>query len=196
MNNKELRAALEAVLFACGEPIELSRLAEALDLDLAQTRELLEDYGQSLDEEGRGVCLLRLEDQYQLASREQYIEIIRSVLQKKRNTALSQAALEVLAIIAYNQPVTKAFAEQVRGVDCTGVISTLVQRDLIEEKGRLDLPGRPLVYCTTTNFLRCFSISDLSELPKLPQGEGEDEVAEGARIMEEAIDQLSLDSLI
>ena len=91
------------------------------------------------------------------------------VLESKRNTPLSQAAFEVLAIIAYNQPVTKAFVEQIRGVDCSAVISTLCQRMLIEEKGRLDLPGRPLVYGTTPDFLRCFCLSSLDDLPPLPE---------------------------
>ncbi|MBQ1977298.1 MAG: SMC-Scp complex subunit ScpB, partial [Ruminococcus sp.] len=93
----------------------------------------------------------------------------------RRNTPLSQAAMEVLAVIAYNQPVTKAFIEQVRGVDCSGVIGSLTAKDLIEEKGRLELPGRPLIYGTTENFLRCFSISDLSELPEIPSKEEKEE---------------------
>ena len=92
----------------------------------------------------------------------------------RRNTPLSQAALEVLAVIAYNQPVTKAFVEQVRGVDCSGVIGSLCAKDLIEEKGRLELPGRPLLYGTTENFLRCFNITDLEELPPLPEEKQEE----------------------
>ena len=91
------------------------------------------------------------------------------MLEIKRNAPLSQAAFEVLAIIAYNQPVTKAFVEQIRGVDCSGVISTLCQRELIEEKGRLDLPGRPLIYGTTSNFLRCFCLASLEDLPAVPE---------------------------
>ena len=100
------------------------------------------------------------------------------LLDLRKNTPLSQAAFEVLAVIAYNQPVTKSFVEQVRGVDCSGVIATLCQKKLIEEKGRLDLPGRPLVYGTTPDFLRCFSISSLDELPEIPQKEELTEEAE------------------
>ena len=173
-------APAEAILFACGDGVELDRLAQALELEAAGAAEVLDALARELDRAGRGICLLRLGDKYQLATREQYIDKIRFVLDKKRNAPLSQAALEVLAVIAYNQPVTKSFVEQVRGVDCSGVISTLCQKNLIEEKGRLDLPGRPLLYCTTTNFLRCFSISDLSELPKIksdsennPEAQGE-----------------------
>ena len=101
--------------------------------------------------------------------------MIRDVLELRKNTPLSPAAFEVLAVIAYNQPVTKSFVEQIRGVDCSGVIATLCQKKLIEEKGRLDLPGRPLIYGTTPDFLRCFSISSLDELPELPQREVETE---------------------
>jgi len=168
MDNTDRVAAIEAILFASGEAVEIERLAAALDMTKDEIKPLLDELELTLEVGGRGVRLLRLGGQYQLATREEYIEPIRAALDKKRNAPLSQAAFEVLAVIAYNQPITKAFVEQVRGVDCSGVISTLCQKNLIEEKGRLDLPGRPLVYCTTANFLRCFSLSDLSELPKPP----------------------------
>ena len=118
---------------------------------------------------GSALTVLRLGDQYQLVATDGYSENIRTLLDKKKNAPLSNAAMEVLAVIAYNQPVTKAFAEQVRGVDCSGVINTLCQKGLVEEKGRLDLPGRPLVYGTTVHFLRCFGLQDLSELPDIPE---------------------------
>ena len=113
-----------------------------------------------------------------MVSCEEYAGPIRTVMDLRRNTPLSAAAMEVLAVIAYNQPVTKAFIEQVRGVDCSGVIGSLTAKDLIEEKGRLELPGRPLIYGTTENFLRCFSISDLSELPEIPSSEAKGEESE------------------
>ena len=106
-----------------------------------------------------------------MCSQKEYIDVIRALLELKKNTPLSQAALEVLAIVAYNQPVTKAFIEQVRGVDCSGVIRSLSEKALIEEAGRLDLPGRPLLYGTTENFLRCFSLESLENLPELPEKE-------------------------
>ena len=130
----------------------------------------------ALDERNSGVSLLKLGTKYQLASRTQFAPQIRTVLEVKRNAPLSQAAFEVLAVIAYNQPVTKSFVEQVRGVDCSGVIATLCQKKLIEEKGRLELPGRPLVYGTTPEFLRCFSVSDLGELPELPNHDAEQSI--------------------
>ena len=104
-----------------------------------------------------------------MVSKKEFAPQIRTVMDLRRNTPLSQAALEVLAVVAYNQPVTKAFVEQVRGVDCSGVIGSLTTKGLVEEKGRLELPGRPLLYGTTENFLRCFNISSLDELPPLPR---------------------------
>ena len=176
VNAKELPAAAEAVLFSVGEPIELERIAAALEIESESTEQLLMNLSASLDERGSGICLLKLGNKYQLSSRAQFAPQIRSVLEVKRNAPLSQAAFEVLAVIAYNQPVTKSFVEQVRGVDCSGVIATLCQKKLIEEKGRLDLPGRPLLYGTTSEFLRCFSVSALEELPELPNHDAEQSI--------------------
>lgn len=168
VNASELQAAAEAVLFSVGEPLELSKLSEALEIDEQTTEQILMNLSASLEERNSGICLLKLDDKYQLSSKSQYAPQIRNVMELKRNAPLSPAAFEVLAVIAYNQPITKAYIEQVRGVDCSGVIATLCQKQLIEEKGRLELPGRPLLYGTTTEFLRCFSISSLDELPPLP----------------------------
>ena len=110
---------------------------------------------------------------YQLATKQDFALYIKRAFDIRRRTPLSPAALEVLAVVAYNQPVTKSFIEQVRGVDCSGVVTTLIETGLLEERGRLELPGKPLLYGTTKNFLRCFSLSDLSELPPLPQKEQE-----------------------
>ena len=175
-----MQAAAEAILFSVGEPLEIQRLAEALEIDEEQTQQVLLNLSASLDERGSGICLLKLGSKYQLASRTEFAPQIRSVLEVRRNAPLSQAAFEVLAVIAYNQPVTKSFVEQVRGVDCSGVIATLCQKKLIEEKGRLDLPGRPLLYGTTPDFLRCFSVSSLDELPQLPNKEESAKVQEAA----------------
>ena len=169
MTNNEKCAACEAILFASGEPLECARIAEALELDMDTVSGALWELARSLDERGSGICLLRLGSKYQLCSRVEYAQQVRSVLDIKKNAPLSPAAFEVLAVVAYNQPVTKAYVEQIRGVDCSGVISTLCQKGLLEEKGRLDLPGRPLLYGTTPDFLRCFCLSSLSELPELPE---------------------------
>lgn len=174
MKLKQMESTLEAVLFAIGEPIEIQRLALALEWDELIVTQLLERLQEKYDDTNAGVCLLRLDDRVQLCSRMEYADEIRKVLEVKRNAPLSQAAFEVLAIIAYNQPVTKSFIEQIRGVDCSAVLSNLLQKSLIEERGRLDLPGRPLIYGTTPDFLRVFCISSLSELPSLPEHPAQD----------------------
>ncbi len=183
LTNEQIRAACEAILFASGEPVEAARIAEALELDIDTVNGAMWELGRALDERGSGICLLRLGSKYQLCSRSDYAQQVRSVLDIKKNAPLSPAAFEVLAVVAYNQPVTKAYVEQIRGVDCSGVIATLCQKGLLEEKGRLDLPGRPLLYGTTPDFLRCFCLSSLSELPELPdkvddavQAENDDEI--------------------
>ena len=169
MKVQQLQAAAEAILFSAGEPLELARIAEALELDEEYTVKILERLGAELDERESGLCLVRMEDRFQLCTRTQFADVIRGVLEVKKNAPLSSAAFEVLAVIAYNQPVTKSYIEQVRGVDCSSVVNTLCQRGLVEEKGRLDLPGRPLLYGTTPDFLKCFCMSSLTELPELPE---------------------------
>jgi len=163
----EYEKICEAVIFASGEPIELVRLAEVMEIGISEAERVVENLRERIEREERGVKIVRLEDSYQMCSNEKYASYIKAALEIKRGAALSQAALETLAVIAYNQPVTKAFADQVRGVDCGGVINTLVERGLIEEAGRLEAPGRPITYRTTENFLRCFSIESLGQLPSV-----------------------------
>ena len=167
-NTYSLKNAAEAIIFASGEPVERARLIDALGCSPEKLDAALKELQKEYDERGSAVELLLLGSKAQFATRPQYAEAVRTVLDMKRNQPLSSAAFEVLAVVAYNQPVTRAFIEQVRGVDCGGVINTLCQRNLIEECGRLDLPGRPLIYCTTTDFLKCFCMSTLAELPEIP----------------------------
>lgn len=188
MKLQQMESTLEAVLFAVGEPIEIQRLALALEWDELIVSQLLDRLQEKYDDTNAGVCLLRLDDRVQLCSRREYAEEIRKVLEVKRNAPLSQAAFEVLAIIAYNQPVTKSFIEQIRGVDCSAVLSSLLQKSLIEERGRLDLPGRPLIYGTTPDFLRVFCISSLSELPSLPERPAQNDANEQETAEEEKND--------
>jgi segregation and condensation protein B len=171
LNASNHQAEIEAILFAAGEPINIKRLAQATGLNIEQTQEVLQNLETQLNDRQSGLCLVKMQDKYQLCTRTEFAQQIRDVLDLKRNAPLSQAAFEVLAVVAYNQPVTKSFVEQVRGVDCSGVMTTLCQKGLVEEKGRLDLPGRPLIYGTTPEFLRCFCISSLDELPPVPQCE-------------------------
>lgn len=168
-------ASLEAMLFAAGDPVEPGKLAEVLDVDVENVIKMLGHLEAMYDENNRGLRLIRIDGKYQLCTREEYSDEVRGLLEIKKNTPLSQAALEVLAIVAYNKTVTRSFIEQIRGVDCSGPVSNLIQKGLIEEKGRLDLPGRPLVYGTTDRFLRCFSLNSLDDLPDLPEEEKQDD---------------------
>lgn len=174
--------ALEAVLFAGGEPISIEKLTEAMELPPERIEELLERLSGKLEGEESGIRLVKLEDSYQLCTKPQYAAEVRRAFEIRRNTPLSQAALEVLSIVAYNQPVTKAFVEQVRGVDCSGVMASLGEKGLIEEKGRLELPGRPLLYGTTPVFLRCFGLSSLADLPPLPEWPEEEPAQEAVTV--------------
>ena len=178
MEIKQYQAAMEAVLFASGEPVASGRLAEVLELDEETAVRLAEDLMQDINTRGGGLRMLRLDDRYQLCTNADYAGYVRKALEIRRNTPLSQAAMEVLAIVAYNQPVTRAFIEQVRGVDCGAMVQGLVQKSLIEEKGRLELPGRPLLYGTTADFLRSFGLNSLEGLPPLPQKEEENAAME------------------
>ena len=178
MKKEELLGTLEAILFACGEPIGVDKLSEALDMSEDAIFQALRTLQGKYNTSQSGIHLIRLENSFQFTTNPVYITPVRTALDLRRNTPLSQAAMEVLAVIAYNQPVTKAFVEQVRGVDCSGVIGSLVQKGLIEECGRLELPGRPLLYGTTDVFLRTLNISSLSELPPLPKDEAAEESTE------------------
>lgn len=164
----KLKNSIEAVIFASGEPVDAIRISEALGCEVNDVEEIMQMLYNDYNTRDSGICMLCLDGKYQFSSRSEYGGAVRAVLEVKKNQPLSPAAFEVLAVVAYNQPVTKSFIEQIRGVDCSGVISTLCQRGLIEECGRLDLPGKPLLYCTTTEFLRCFCLSSLEDLPKLP----------------------------
>lgn len=176
MKTTELVKAFEAVLFASGEPLSIDRFSQVFDITPEKTVSVMEELAKKLDQNENGVKLVRMENAYQLATRNEYSEYIKKAFDIRRRTPLSSAALEVLAVVAYNQPVTKSFIEQVRGVDCSGVVTTLIEKGLVEERGRLELPGKPLLYGTTKNFLRCFSMSDLSDLPPLPKEQGTSEV--------------------
>lgn len=145
-----------AVLFASGEPILVSRLAQVFDCDDAAAHWMMRRIKDYFDELESPLQVLRLDDQYQMATREEFQEPVKKALEIKKSQPLSQAAMEVLAIVAYNQPVTKSFVEQIRGVDSSSTVNTLVERGLLEEKGRLDLPGRPVSYGTTPHFLLQF----------------------------------------
>ncbi len=171
---------IEAVLFASGEPVELKKLCDSLELDEKTVRNLVERIRERYLKQDSPFDIAVLSDSFEMHTLPEYSEIIRGTLALKRNVPLSQAALEVLALVAYNQPVTRAFVEQVRGVDCAYVVRALIDKNLIEEAGRLPIPGKPIAYRTTPVFLRSFGLNSLEQLPDLP-----DELPEEAAIPED-----------
>ena len=173
MEIRELQATIEAILFASGDPVSVDKLADVLELEKNTVIKLTDSLMEQLEDESSGVCIMKMDDKYQMCSKPQFGEQIRKMMDIRRNMPLSPASMEVLAIVAYNQPVTKAFVEQIRGVDCSGVLGSLVTKGLIEEKGRLELPGRPIAYRTTPVILRCFGLESLDHLPDVTgSGEG------------------------
>ena len=162
-----MQIAAEAILFASGEPVHINRLCMALNTDRPRAEEALRRLGDYYAFERRGIRLVCMEDSYQLSAPE-YAEIIRKAFEIRKTAKLSQPALEVLAIVAYYQPVTRAQVDQIRGVDSAYTVGLLLDRKLIEECGRLQAPGRPRQYCTTQAFLRSFHLRTLEELPPLP----------------------------
>lgn len=174
MELKEMEAALEAILFAAGEPVGVERLCLTLELDKATVEALCQRLADQYSYERRGLRLVRMDASYQLCSAPEYAPLIRKAFESRKPAKLSQPALEVLSIIAYYQPVTRAYIDQVRGVDSSYTVGLLLERELIEEAGRLAVPGRPIQYRTTKNFLRSFGLSSLEELPELPSATAED----------------------
>ena len=164
--NQSVKAA-EAVIFAAGEGISLEALMNILEVDEKQLMYIIDMLKEKYNHDGSGVIVVSNTDSVAFTTAPDIADIVYKALSVKKNTPLSNAAMETLAIIAYNQPVSRAFIEQVRGVDSTSSVKTLLERNLIEEAGRLDIPGRPLSYKTTDVFLRSFSLNSLAELPKV-----------------------------
>ena len=175
MELKEVEAAIEAILFAAGDPVGVERLCLALNIDRFTADAVCQRLADRYSYERRGIRIVKLESSYQLCSAPEYASYIRKAFESRKPARLSQPALEVLAIIAYYQPATKAYVDQLRGVDSTYTVSLLAERELIEECGRLAVPGRPILYRTTQNFLRSFGLASLEELPDLPGASTEEE---------------------
>ena len=168
MDKKEMEAAVESILFASGEPVNIERICVALAIDRPTAERILQGLMDYYVYERRGMRLLKIEDCWQLCSAPDYVEAIRRAFEIRKPAKLSQPALEVLTIIAYYQPVTRAYVDQIRGVDSSYTMSLLIDRGMIEECGRLQVPGRPRQYRTTKQFLRSFHLSSLDELPAMP----------------------------
>ena len=188
MELNELQSALESVLFAAGEPVPVERLCLGLEVDRATLDAVAQELMDKYKYERRGMRIVRMDTSYQMCSAQEFAPYVRKTLESRKPPKLSQPALEVLAVIAYYQPVTRAYVDQVRGVDSSYTVSLLLERDLIEEAGKLAVPGRPTLFRTTKNFLRTFELSSLAELPELPNS-----TQEGTQMkleLESSIEQL------
>ena len=185
---KELESAVEGILFASGEPVHIDRICLALDIDRLSAQQVLQRLGDYYAFERRGIRLITMEDTYQLCSAPDYADMIRRAFEIRKTAKLSPPALEVLSIIAYYQPTTRAYVDQVRGVDSAYTVGLLLDRKLIEECGRLQVPGRPHLYRTTKQFLRAFHLTSLDDLPELPDlgGEGQMRIREDGQIVDPA----------
>ena len=182
---KEIEAAVEGILFASGEPVHIDRICLAAELDRPTAELVLQKLMDYYSFERRGMRLLRLEDSWQLCSAPEYADVIRRVFEIRKPAKLSQPALEVLTIIAYYQPTTRAYVDQIRGVDSSYTVGLLLDRHLIEECGRLQVPGRPRLYRTTKAFLRAFHLNSLEDLPEMPgmETDGQLRLAEDGSVL-------------
>lgn len=185
---KEIEAAVEGILFASGEPVHIDRICLAAELDRPTAELVLQKLMDYYSFERRGMRLLRLEDSWQLCSAPEYADVIRRAFEIRNPAKLSQPALEVLTIIAYYQPTTRAYVDQIRGVDSSYTVGLLLDRHLIEECGRLQVPGRPRLYRTTKAFLRAFHLNSLEDLPEMPgmEADGQLRLAEDGSVLDDA----------
>ncbi len=161
------KGIIEAILFTMGESVELDKIASAIELDKKQTKKIIEEMQKELNESERGVTILELDGSYQMCTKTEMYEYLIKIAKQPKKRVLSDVLLETLSIIAYKQPVTKAEIEKIRGVSCDHAVSKLVEYELVCELGRLDAPGRPLLFGTTEEFLRCFGVHSVDELPVL-----------------------------
>ena len=185
---KEIEAAVEGILFASGEPVHIDRICLAAELDRPTAELVLQKLMDYYSFERRGMRLLLLEDSWQLCSAPEYADVIRRAFEIRKPAKLSQPALEVLTIIAYYQPTTRAYVDQIRGVDSSYTVGLLLDRHLIEECGRLQVPGRPRLYRTTKAFLRAFHLNSLEDLPEMPgmEADGQLRLAEDGSVLDDA----------
>ena len=185
---KEIEAAVEGILFASGEPVHIDRICLAAELDRPTAELVLQKLMDYYSFERRGMRLLRLEDSWQLCSAPEYADVIRRAFEIRKPAKLSQPALEVLTILAYYQPTTRAYVDQIRGVDSSYTVGLLLDRHLIEECGRLQVPGRPRLYRTTKAFLRAFHLNSLEDLPEMPgmEADGQLRLAEDGSVLDNA----------
>ena len=188
MDAEETRRGIEAILFAAGEPVGAERIALAMGVAVETVHQEAKILQDELSFQRRGIRIVKLEDAYQMVSAPDQSELITRALETRKPPRLSASALETLTVIAYYQPTTKAFLEQIRGVDSSYTVGVLLNKNLIEERGRLSVPGRPILYGTTPDFLRTFGLTSLDELPEadLPRSGVSAEEVEMQLSLEEA----------
>lgn len=167
MERKKAEAVIEAILFTMGDSVEISKLAEVIEEDIKTAKTILNDMADRYQEEDRGIGLTYFDDSVQLCTKTEMYEYLIKIARAPRKMILTDTVLETLSIIAYKQPVTRVEVEKVRGVSCDHAVNKLLEYDLITELGRLDAPGRPLLFGTTEQFLRCFGVKSLDELPEI-----------------------------
>ena len=184
---RDIEAAIEGILFASGEPVAVDRICVALEMDRHTVELVLQKLADYYSFERRGIRLVRMDDTWQLCSAPEYADYIRKAFEIRKPAKLSQPALEVLTIIAYYQPTTRAYVDQIRGVDSSYTVSLLLDRHLIEECGRLQVPGRPRLYRTTKTFLRAFHLNSLEDLPEMPglEADGQLRLGEDGSVLED-----------
>ena len=188
---REIEAAIEGILFASGEPVAVDRICVAMDMDRNTVELVLQKLADYYSFERRGIRLVRMEDTWQLCSAPEYADMIRKAFEIRKPAKLSQPALEVLTIIAYYQPTTRAYVDQIRGVDSSYTVGLLLDRNLIEECGRLQVPGRPRLYRTPKAFLRAFPLNSWEDLPEMPgmEADGQLRIGEDGTVLEELTDE-------
>lgn len=167
MSKEELKSVIEAILFAWSDPLSVKDLSNVLDVETKEIRNTLKEMIDEFNYEHRGIQIIQMNNHYQMSTKPEYHKYLKKIFIPKNNRSLTQAALETLVIIAYKQQITKTEVEQIRGVKCDRAIKTLLEKDLIEEKGRLEKTGRPILYGTTLNFLKVFDLKSLEELPTI-----------------------------
>ena len=184
MNKERLKGAVEAILFSAGDSVELSRIAKALELDKETTQQLIREMMDSFEQEDRGIKIIELEQSYQMCTKQEYYDYLVAMAMEPKKAVLTDVMLETLSIIAYKQPVTRMEIEKIRGVKCDHAVNKLMEYGLVQELGRLDAPGKPILFGTTEEFLRTFGVESSEELPVIDPVQMEDFKAEA----EEEID--------
>ena len=167
MGEKNYKSIIEAILFTMGESVELEKIASAIELDIKETRKIIQEMQEEMNSSDRGMTIMELDGSYQMCTKTEMYEYLIKIAKQPKKRVLTDVLLETLSIIAYKQPVTKLDIERIRGVSCDFAVNKLLQYDLIQELGRMDAPGRPMLFGTTEQFLRSFGVKSLEELPEL-----------------------------